>query len=95
MSAATIPGRQEEAGEAAEVHISSLLVHCSPDRLAALRVAIERLADAEIHGTDACGKLVVTLETNGAQRLQERLATIRGLPGVHAASLVYHQVEPA
>ena len=53
MSAAKTPVRQEDAArEAAEMHISSLLVHCSPDRLAALRVVIDSLADAEIHGTD-------------------------------------------
>ncbi len=79
----------------AEIHISSLLVHCLARQLATVTSAIGGLPDAEIHGSDPCGKLIVTLETRGEGALRDRLDAIRCLPGVLTTSLVYHQVEQA
>ncbi|WP_192801169.1 chaperone NapD, partial [Streptococcus agalactiae] len=41
------------------LHIASLLVHCHPDQLAALRANLARLPDLELHQSSPSGKLVV------------------------------------
>ncbi len=79
----------------AEIHISSLLVHCRPGQLSSIASAIDGLPEAEIHGRDPCGKLIVTLETGSEGALRDRLDAIRCLSGVLCTSLVYHQVEQA
>ena len=76
-----------------ELHVSSLVVHGRPERLAELRAHLAGLPGVEIHAVAASGKLVVTLETTSEQEILARLATISALQGVLAASLVFHHVE--
>ena len=78
-----------------EFHVSSLIVHGAPALLPAISAAIAILPGAEIHASDAAGKLIVTLETDSDSEISERIEAIRALDGVFAASLVYHQVEDA
>ncbi len=78
-----------------EFHVSSLIVHGAPELLPAISAAIAILPGAEIHASDAAGKLIVTLETDSDSEISERIEAIRALDGVFAASLVYHQVEDA
>ena len=80
---------------APELHISSLLVQCRPERLGAVSAAIEAYPEAEVHGRDPRGKLIVTIETECEAALTARLDAIGRLAGVLTASLVYHQVEQA
>lgn len=77
-----------------ELHVSSLVVHGRPERLAGLRADLTGLPGVEVHAAAPSGKLVVTLETASEQEILARLATISALEGVLAASLVFHQVEP-
>ena len=78
-----------------EVHISSLVVHAHPARIAAVVEALARFADLELHAVDPGGKMVITLETNTQATILERLEQITRLPGVLAANLVYHHSEDA
>ncbi len=78
-----------------EFHVSSLIVHGAPELLPAISAAVAVLPGAEIHASDAAGKLIVTLETDSDSEISERIEAIRALDGVFAASLVYHQVEDA
>jgi len=79
---------------AAEIHISSLLVHARPDQAAAIDAAIRAMDGAEVHAVSPEGKLIVTLETSGTGAISERLSAINSLSGVLSAALVYHQFEP-
>ena len=79
----------------AEVHISSLLVHCRAGRLATIAAAIDDIPEAEVQARDPSGKLIVTLETASEAALRDRLDAIGGYTGVLSTSLVYHQVEQA
>ena len=76
-----------------ELHVSSLVVHGRPDRLAAIRGSLASIEGLEVHAAAPSGKLVVTLETVSEQEIVARLATISLLEGVLSATLVYHQVE--
>jgi nitrate reductase NapD len=77
-----------------ELHISSLVVHGHPERLAVVRAALAAFEGVEIHAADERGKLVVTIETESEADLAERFTAISLLDGVLAAALVYHHVEP-
>ncbi len=77
----------------AEVHISSAVVHARPERLSEVQAAVSAIEGAEIHAAAETGKLVVTFETASERDLARHLETIQTMPGVLAATLVYHQVE--
>ena len=78
-----------------EVHISSVIVHARPERLAAVAAGIERLRGTEIHQRTDQGKLIVTLETATTGAVLDQITAIQDLPGVVSAALVYHQWEAA
>jgi nitrate reductase NapD len=79
----------------AELHISSLVVHAKPAVLDAVCRAIGALGGAEVHASNAQGKIVVTLETANEGDVLARLEQIGRLDGVISAALVYHHVESA
>jgi periplasmic nitrate reductase NapD len=78
---------------ARELHISSLVVHGRPERLAAIDRAIAALPGAEVAIADPSGKMVVTLETETQAAVADALTTITLLDGVLSAALVFHHVE--
>lgn len=77
-----------------ELHICSLLLHVRPDHV---RGACERVRElgGEVHAADARGKVIVTLETGDEGHIGVALTELQLLPGVLAATLVFHQVEQA
>ena len=77
-----------------ELHITSLVVHALPERHAVVSELIARLADAQIHGSDASGKLVVTLEAPTAGAILDQIGLIQQTPGVIGVAMVYQHVEP-
>lgn len=76
-----------------EYHISSLLVHTRPETLDVVAGRLEA-EGCEVHERTAQGKIIVTLEAEGKHALNEALTRIQLLPGVLAATLVFHHVEP-
>lgn len=80
---------------AARQHIASLIVQAWPDRLAHLQPLLNRIPGVETHGSDAAGKLVVTVEAESDAHLVELIGAIEAAEGVITASLVYHQLEEA
>ena len=74
-----------------EVHISSALVHVRPERTGEVARAVAALDGADLHFAEA-GKIIVTLEATTSGAVADRLAAIGRLPGVLAATLVYHEV---
>jgi nitrate reductase NapD len=76
---------------AAEVHISSALVHVLPGATAEVASRISGLDGTELHFAEA-GKIIVTLEAASSGAIADVLAEIGQLRGVLAATLVYHEV---
>jgi nitrate reductase NapD len=76
------------------VHISSVVVRTTPARSAEVEAAIARLEGCEVFHAEN-GKIVVVIEGTSSGVVGERLATMSLMDGVHAAGLVYEQVEPA
>ncbi|MEZ8101040.1 chaperone NapD [Vibrio bivalvicida] len=76
-----------------EVHISSLVVHCSPEHLNEVKAEIEKNDNAEIYGDSPEGKIVVVLETQNQGFITDTIETINNLPNVLSTALVYHQIE--
>ncbi|MCZ4292451.1 MULTISPECIES: chaperone NapD [Vibrio] len=76
-----------------EVHISSLVVHCSPEHLNEVKQQIEQNDNAEIYGDSPEGKIVVVLETENQGFITDTIEAINNLPNVLSTALVYHQIE--
>ena len=79
--------------DSGEIHISSLVVHVVPDRLAEVENQLLDIGDLQVHGTHPSGKLVVTLEAPGAGEILDHIAQIQQIPGVINASLVYQHAD--
>jgi nitrate reductase NapD len=77
-----------------ECHISSLVVHSRPDRVASIVERLGAVEGVEVHGGQETGKLIVTLETETESQIVERLNSIQLFDGVLAATLVFHHFEP-
>ena len=75
-----------------EHHLSSLLVHTRPETLGDVAKRLEG-EGCEVHARSREGKLVVTLEADGQGALNDALTRIQLLPGVLAATLVFHHVD--
>ena len=75
----------------AEIHISSALVHVRPERRHEVAAQIAALDGAELHFAET-GRIIVTLEAASSAAIADRLSEIGRLPGVLAATLVYHEV---
>ncbi|MCE0558810.1 MULTISPECIES: chaperone NapD [unclassified Motilimonas] len=75
-----------------ECHISSLVVHCNPERVAQVVADIEQLKEAEIYAQEG-GKLVVVIESVGKNHILETVEKLNNIAGVINASMVYHQFE--
>lgn len=76
-----------------ELHITSLVVHATPGRCAEVGAAIARIGLAQVHGADASGKLVVTLEAPSAGAVLDQITQIQHLHGVIGLAMVYQHVE--
>jgi nitrate reductase NapD len=49
----------------------------------------------EVHASNDDGKIVVTIEQEGNAGMSDMLLSLQNLPGVLAASMVYHQFDDA
>ena len=76
-----------------EVHISSLVVHVSPEHLDEIKPKIEAFENAEIYGDSPEGKIIVVLETENQGFITDTIDAINNLPNVLSTVLVYHQIE--
>ncbi|WP_434361832.1 chaperone NapD [Parasalinivibrio latis] len=76
-----------------EYHVSSLVVHAAADQQSTVREAITAIEGAEVPASSEAGKLVVVVEGDTRGTLLDKFEAIRALPGVLAATLVYHQID--
>ena len=76
-----------------EVHISSLVVHESPEHLDEIKAQIEHFDNAEIYGSSPEGKIIVVLETENQGFVTDTIEAINNIKNVLGTALVYHQIE--
>ncbi|WP_313089136.1 chaperone NapD [Pseudomonas sp.] len=74
------------------LHIASLLVHCRPELLEAVKQNLVLLPGTELHQESAAGKLVVVLEAEHEKQILGTIDHIQQLPGVLNAALIYHEL---
>jgi nitrate reductase NapD len=74
------------------IQIASLIVHCQPALMVAVKANLRRLPGLELHQESPQGKLVVVLEARDEAQILATLDVIYSLPGVLNAALVYHEV---
>lgn len=74
------------------VHIASLLVHCRPEFLDAVKRNMALLPGLELHQESPAGKVVVVLEAEHESRILQTIGDIQQLPGVLNAALIYHEL---
>ncbi len=77
-----------------EYQVSSLVVHCLPQKATALIEEIEKLEGVEVPINEN-GKLIVVVESYSRKALMIVFEQIKALPGVLATLFVFHQVEGA
>lgn len=75
------------------LNISGIVVHAHPQHQALVSAALAQLPGVEIHATSPDHKLVVTIEADDDRATTDCFETIRQLPGVLSASMVYHHFE--
>jgi len=76
-----------------KVHISSLVVHVSPEHLNEIKAEIEQFDNAEIYGDSPEGKIIVVLETENQGFVTDTIEAINNIKNVLGTALVYHQIE--
>ena len=75
------------------VNISSLIVAALPERSAEVQAGLAALSGVEVHAVAEDGRMIVTIESDSDGATVQQFETIRQLPGVLSASMVYHQLE--
>jgi nitrate reductase NapD len=73
--------------------ISGVVVASRPKHLAAVSEAVEAFPWADVHYSDAAGRLVVTVEADGLDDSIERVETLQRLPNVLSAALAEYRLE--
>ncbi len=75
------------------MNISGVLVRVRPENIAVVQQALEAYAGVEVHATTEDGRLIVTVEAASDRATADTVFRLQDMPGVIAASMVYHQIE--
>lgn len=75
------------------MNISGVIVRARPEKLAAVRARLADIAGVEVHAATDDGRLIVTVEEANDRLLADAVLGLNNVPGVLAASMVYHQYD--
>lgn len=75
------------------INISSLVVAALPAQAVSVQASLTALPGVEVHAVAGDGRMVVTIDADSDDATVELFETIRQLPGVLSAAMVYHQHE--
>ncbi len=75
------------------MNICSVVVHANPQDAAGVRMMIEQLEGAEVHGGVDEGKLIVTVEQEDDSVMADTITGFSGIDGVLSTSMIYHHYE--
>lgn len=76
-----------------ELHIAGVVVFARIEGLQRVADALAALPGAQVHGSSADGKLVLTLEGDRSSYVAEQLHAVQALPDVVSTALVYQHHE--
>ena len=75
------------------MEICSLVVNARPERVTEVVSSLEALPGVEVHGGQAEGKLIVTVEDVPESPAADRVLEVQDIEGVINAVLIYHYGE--
>ena len=73
--------------------ISGVLVRAYPEQIDTIGKLLSNMPGVEVHGNNEDGRIVVTVEQDDANQMSDVLTDMQTIPGVLAASMIYHQFE--
>lgn len=76
------------------MNVIGVLVHATPETVAAAAAALAAMDGVEVHAVTDDGRLVVTAHDAGARYASDSLMAMNHVEGVLSTSLVYHAHEP-
>jgi nitrate reductase NapD len=86
-----LPGQRNQNGT--NMNISGVLVRTYPEQIESVGKILSAMAGVEVHGNNEDGRIVVTVEQDDANQMTDVLIGMQTIPGVLAASMIYHQFE--
>lgn len=72
-----------------EYSICGVLIHARGDKQAQVELQLSQMPGVELHGSNAQGKLVVTVESEDRFYVADTLAEFKNIDGVLCASMIY------
>jgi len=75
------------------MNISGVLVRAYPEQVISVGESLVAMQGVEVHGNSDDGRIVVTVEQDDANQMSDVLTNMQTIPGVLAASMIYHQFE--
>jgi len=75
------------------MNISGVLVRTYPEQTTSVGESLVAMQGVEVHGNSDDGRIVVTVEQDDANQMSDVLTNMQTIPGVLAASMIYHQFE--
>lgn len=75
------------------MNISGVIVRVRPENVAAVRKRLAAIDGVDVHAATEDGRLIVTVEEESDRLLADAVLRLNGVPGVLAASMVYHQYD--
>ncbi|WP_321795438.1 chaperone NapD [Caballeronia sp. J97] len=86
---------EDQTDGSCEFHIAGVVVYARIETLQQIKEALAALPGAQVHGSSADGKIVLTLEGDRSSRVAEQLQAVQSTPGVISTALVYQHHEHA
>jgi len=75
------------------MNISGVIVKAYPEKIISIEKILTTMDGVEVHGNNEDGRIVITVEQEGANSLSDTLVEIQDVPGVLSAAMIYHQFE--
>lgn len=72
------------------MNVCSVIVHANPENSGVVRARLEALPGVEVHGGEAEGKLIVTVEDAGESTAADTMMAFNSVEGVISSTLIYH-----
>ena len=72
------------------MNVCSVIVHAKPENCGGVRMRLEALPGVEVHGGEAEGKLIVTVEDAGGSTAADTMMSFNSVEGVISSTLIYH-----
>ncbi|SAK96025.1 assembly protein for periplasmic nitrate reductase [Caballeronia calidae] len=85
----------DETDTSCEFHIAGVVVYARIEALQRVADALAALPGAQVHGSSAEGRIVLTLESDRSSCVAEQLQAVQSIPGVVSTALVYQHHEHA